>query len=137
MVYFKDCIIFLLAKGNQKAQKNLKTQLKIYGLTPVQALVLGALEEEDGLTTGELGKRLGLDNATISGVLDRLLEHNHIIKTIDDKDKRVHRIFLHNNIDEKMINNLYRARNLANEKTMEKLSMEERILLKRLLKDLV
>lgn len=137
MIPYKECIVFLLAKGNQKAHRNLKKHLKRYNLTPVQALVLGALDEENGLTASEIGKRLGLDNATVSGVLDRLLDSRWIYKKSDEKDRRVHRIFLPDETEPGMVDQLYQARREANEETMQKLTMEERVLLKRLLRDLV
>lgn len=137
MIPFKDCIVFLLAKGNQKAHRNLKKRLKKFNLTPVQALVLGALEEENGLTASEIGRRLGLDNATVSGVLDRLKESNWIVKKTDPGDRRTHLIFLPDNTEGSLVQEMYRARREANEETMQNLSPEERILLRRLLKDLV
>ena len=42
------------------------------GLTYPQYLVLLTLWEEDGLTVGELGRRLHLDSGTLSPLLDRL-----------------------------------------------------------------
>lgn len=137
MIPYRECIVFLLAKGNQKAHRNLKNRLKAYHLTPVQALVLGALEEENGLTASEIGKRLGLDNATVSGVLDRLSESSWITKENDANDRRAQRIFLPENNDDNLVSKLYAARREANEETLQNLSMEERILLKRLLRDLV
>jgi len=41
-------------------------------ITPVQAMVLGFLNEEDGITASELGKRTELDSATMTGIVDRL-----------------------------------------------------------------
>ncbi|MBU0993441.1 MAG: MarR family transcriptional regulator [Proteobacteria bacterium] len=141
MVTNKDCIVFLLAKGNQKAQHNLKKRLKPYGLTTVQGLILGTLFEEDGLTSGEIGKRLVLDNATVSGVLDRLSEAGWIEKKTDEDDRRIQRIYLsqdkNREADMEFVIKLYQARQEANEETLRNLTTEERILLKRLLKDLV
>ena len=71
MTQYEDCIIFLLAKAYQKAHGNFKEHLLPYGMTPVQHLILETLWEEEGLTASEIGKRLVLDNATLSGVLDR------------------------------------------------------------------
>jgi DNA-binding MarR family transcriptional regulator len=140
IIKFDECIVFLLAKANQKAQKNLKKRLKPYGLTTVQGLVLGALYEENGLTASEIGSRLVLDNATVSGVLDRLSENGWIKKIQDEKDKRVQRIFLsslENTLENtSLVRKLFDERKAANEETYKKLSLEERILLKRLLKDL-
>ena len=140
MIINKDCIVFLLAKGNQKAQHNLKKRLKPYGLTTVQGLILGTLFEEDGLTAGEIGKRLVLDNATVSGVLDRLSEAGWIEKTTDASDRRVQRIFLtstkNKDTDMAFVIQLYQAWQEANEETLKNLTEVERNLLKRLLKDL-
>ncbi len=136
MIPYNECIVFLLAKGNQKAQKNLKNQLKPYGLTPVQALILGSLYEENGLTASEIGKRLVLDNATVSGVLDRLSESNWVARKTDKQDKRVQRIYLSAHSDADIVKKLFDARKKANEETMSRFSLEEKILLKRLLRDL-
>jgi len=131
---YGDCIVFLLAKASQKSQNLLKNRLKPLGLTSGQALVLEALLEEDGLTAGEIGKRLLLDNATVSGVLDRLADSQWIIKRSDSLDKRVLRIFLAAKA-KNMEPQLIRERDAANDEVLSGFSMEERIVLKRLLRD--
>lgn len=131
---YTDCIVFLLAKASQKSQNYLKNRLKPLGLTAVQALVLEALLEEDGLTAGDIGKRLVLDNATLSGVLDRLADGQWIIKRTDAEDKRVLRIFLAPKA-KAMEPQLVKERDAANDEILEGFSMEERIVLKRLLRD--
>jgi DNA-binding MarR family transcriptional regulator len=131
---YTDCIVFLLAKASQKSQNYLKTRLKPLGLTSVQALVLEALLEEDGLTAGDIGKRLVLDNATLSGVLDRLADGQWILKRIDAEDKRMLRIFLAPKA-KAMESQLAQERDAANDEILEGFSMEERIVLKRLLRD--
>jgi len=133
---YENCIVFLLAKAYQKSQHQLKQRLKPYGLTAVQALVLEALMEEDGLTAGDIGKRLVLDNATVSGVLDRMTDNGWINKKIDTEDKRVLRIHL----AEKALQfkeRLIRERDRANDEIMADFSLDERIFLKRLLRDLI
>jgi DNA-binding MarR family transcriptional regulator len=123
-----------LAKAYQKSQNHLKNRLKPFGLTPVQALVLEVLMESDGLTAGDIGKRLLLDNATLSGVLDRMADGQWIIKHVDAEDKRVLRIFLSSTARE-LKSRLAIERDTANEEIMAGFSMEERIVLKRLLRD--
>jgi DNA-binding MarR family transcriptional regulator len=132
---FNDCIVFLLAKAYQRAHANIKRRLAVYGLTPVQNIVLEALRFEEGVSAGDLGNRLVLDNATLSGVLDRMSEKGWIIKQIDCEDKRVLRIFLSERARE-LYDQLTREREEANEEILRQLSLEERLLLKRLLKDL-
>ncbi len=131
---YTDCIVFLLAKAYQKSQNNLKNRLKPYGLTAVQALILEVLWEEDGLTAGEIAKRLVLDNATVSGVLDRLSDAEWIIKQTDPEDKRVLRIYIAPKA-KAMEPQLMEERTRANDEIMNGFTMEERVVLKRLLRD--
>jgi DNA-binding MarR family transcriptional regulator len=135
MLHYGDCIVFLLAKAYQKAHSNLKKHVASYGLTPIQVLVIEALRDEEGVSAGELGRKLTLDSATLSGVLDRLAEKEWIIKETDSSDRRSLRIHLSDKARE-IAFPLSEARQQANEEIMDDLSMEERIILKRLLKDL-
>jgi len=135
-IKYNDCIVFLVAKANQNAQKILKERLKKFGLTTVQGLILGELFEEDGVTASDIGNRLVLDNATVSGVLDRLLEKGWIKKETDTNDKRVQKIFLSSKEDTKLIYQMFQARKEANDLILSKLTMEEQMLLKRFLRDL-
>lgn len=136
-IKYQECIVFLLAKANQKAQRNLKSRLKRFNLTTVQGLILGELFEEDGMTASEIGSRLVLDNATVSGVLDRLSERGWITKKADINDKRVQKIYLASRDDDGLIDELFQARKDANEETMQNLSLQEQILLKRFLRDVL
>ena len=89
MISYQDVILFILSKANQKVYGTFKSRLQPYGLTPMQALALHALYEEEGLSAGELGKRLALDSATLSGVLDRMAESGWVIKNAVKADRRV------------------------------------------------
>jgi DNA-binding MarR family transcriptional regulator len=134
MEKFEDCIVFLLAKAYQKAHGNLKKRLHPYGLTPIQNLILEALREEDGLSAGDIGKKLVLDNATLSGVLERLADRGWIDKQTDLNDKRLLRIFLTDKT-KSLQGALGEERDQANEEILHALSVEEKVLLKRLLRD--
>jgi DNA-binding MarR family transcriptional regulator len=135
MAHYHDCIVYLLAKAYQKAHANMKRRMAVYGLTPVQLLVLGALWDEDGPSAGDLSRKLGLDNATLSGVLDRMAEREWILKETDPEDRRILRVRLTQrgrDIEPRLLD----ERDSANEEILGNLSLEERVLLKRLLKDL-
>lgn len=135
MNYYEDCIVYLLGKAYQRAHALLKRRLAVYGLTPVQQLVLGALCEEEGISAGDLGKKLVLDPATLSGILERMAERDWIVKEIDPNDKRLLRIFLTDK-SRGMEQTCVEERDEANEEILRNLSLEEKVLLKRLLKDL-
>lgn len=131
-----DCLTFLLAKAYQKAHGKFKSVLQVYGLTTVQHLVLEALWIEDGLTASEISKRLILDNATLSGVLDRMVEAGWIVKRPDEDDRRYIRIYLDTkSID--MKSTLIEIRDQVNNELESNFTTEEMMLLKRLLKDIM
>ncbi len=134
MTQYNDCIIFLLSKAYQKAHSNFKKQLLPHGLTPVQHLILETLWKEEGLSPGEIGKRLVLDRPTLSGVLNRMTEKGWVIKKSDDDDKRVSRIYLKSKA-KRLKPLLLKKRKPANKEVLSGLNREEKVLLKRLLRD--
>ena len=83
-----DCIFFQLAKVNQLASRFLSQKVSGLNLTPVQALVLGFLHQEDQITSAELGKKTGLDSATLTGILDRLEAADFIERKNNPEDRR-------------------------------------------------
>lgn len=134
MINFRENIVFLIAKANQKAQGLLKGQLKALGLTPVQCLVLESLWEEEGLAVGEIGRRLLLDTATLAGVLDRMVTAGWIRREVDPDDARVARIYQTekaHGIGE----SLATAIEVTNNDLLESFSLEEKLLFKRFLRD--
>ena len=135
MKTYDDCILFLLAKAYQKAHGEFKKRLHSYGLTPIQHLVLEALWDEDGLSVGDIGKRLVFDGATLSGVLDRLSAGGWILKQSDMEDKRMLRISLTQKSKD-LKPKLSAVRNETNKDLLARFSLEEKVLLKRLLRDI-
>ena len=131
-----DCTIFLLAKAYQKAHGDFKEVLKPYGLTNLQHLVLEGLWYEEGQTAAELGKMLVLDKATLSGVLDRMHDSGWIVKRRDPDDRRVVRLFPAPKAEESKAT-LIALRREANDALLADFSLEEQVLLKRMLKDLM
>jgi len=134
MISYQDVIIFILSKAYQRVYGIFKSRLQPYGLMPMQGLVLHALYEEEGLSAGELGKRLSLDSATLSGVMDRMAESGWILKNVKD-DRRVLNIRLTDkalSFRDKIINDTEEL----NQEILSMFSMEERLLLIRMLKDL-
>lgn len=135
MICYQDVILFILSKANQRVYATFKSKLQSYGMTPMQGLVLHALYEEEGLSAGELGKRLSLDSATLSGVLDRMAESGWITKNAVSADRRVLNIQLTDksqNCREKFVKDTEEL----NQEILSRYSMEERLLLMRMLKDL-
>ncbi len=91
----EDCISFLTGKAAQQVSRRAREMLQPYGITPVQYAALSLLWERDGLSGAELGQRLVLDSATITGVVDRLEAAGLAARRPDpDGDRRINRIYL-------------------------------------------
>ncbi|MCK5163887.1 MAG: MarR family transcriptional regulator [Desulfobacula sp.] len=131
-----DCMVFLLAKAYQKAHANFKKQLIPYGLTNLQHLVLEGLWYKQGMTAAQLGNFLILDKATLSGVLERMVKAGWVEKKPDDKDKRLLSIHTSNKADD-LKKDLIKERQTANEEILKNFSIEEKILFKRFLADVI
>jgi len=82
------CIFFQLAKANQIGSRFLAQQVAELNITPVQAMVLGFLSDEDRITSSELGKRTELDSATLTGIIDRLEAAELIERRGNPADRR-------------------------------------------------
>lgn len=131
-----DCMVFLLGKAYQKAHADFKKQLTAYGLTNLQHLVLEGLWYKQGMTAAQLGKFLILDKATLSGVLDRMVAGEWIQKRPHPDDRRTLSIHTSPKADalkEALVN----ERIAANEQILKRFSLEEKILFKRLLMDVI
>ncbi|MEJ8548474.1 MarR family winged helix-turn-helix transcriptional regulator [Brevibacillus borstelensis] len=94
MERIEDCFGFLLGKAYQKVFQLEKARLSAYGVTPVQFVLLHVLWEKDGQKGVELGSRLRLDGATITGLLDRLEQMGLIERRPSLNDRRTNLIYL-------------------------------------------
>ena len=135
MHLYRDNIVFLIAKVHQRSQGVLRKHLQSHGLTPVQCLFLETLWEEDGLPVGEIGRKLTVDTATLTGVLDRMESAGWVRRRYDPFDGRIARIFL-TGMAKEAAKDLMACITCVNHELLNKFSHEEKILLKRLLLDL-
>lgn len=131
-----ECMVFLLGKAYQKAHSDFNKRLKPYKLTNMQHLVLEGLWYRNGMTATELSQLLRLDKATLSGVLERMVDTGWIKKTSDPEDGRVQRLYTSEKADH-LKDRLIEERQKSNRVILDRFSNEERIILKRLLRDLI
>lgn len=89
-----DCIFFQFAKAYQLGSRFLSQKVSELNLTAVQAMILGFLDQDDQITSSELGKRAELDSATLTGILDRLETAGFIERRGNPDDRRSIRIHL-------------------------------------------
>ncbi len=89
-----DCIFFQLAKANQLGIRFLGKKVAELNITPVQALVLGFLSDQDQITSSELGRRTELDSATLTGIIDRLEAAQFLERRGNPADRRSIKVHL-------------------------------------------
>jgi len=127
-----ECYVYLLSKAHQKGHGLVQKRLLPYGLTNVQYVVLELLWHQKGLTAGEIGKLLVIDKATLSGVLDRMIDSKWLIRRQKKSDKRIFRLYPSIKAT-RLKKKLVKERRDANKELLVDFTMEERIVLRRLL----
>lgn len=135
MAIYENCIMFNLAKAYQRVHSEFKQRFSKFGLTPIQLLVLEALFEEEGLSSGEIGTRLVLDSATLSGVLERMIAAGWIVKKVSKNDRRAVEITLTDRANA-LREDVLKAVEDANDAVLGSFRVEEKLLLTRFLTDL-
>ena len=126
------CYVYLLSKAYQKGHNLVQNHLKKFGLTNMQYVVLECLWRSEGLTLSETGKQLSIDKATLSGVIERMTDAGWVQKEKDLQDKRVCRLFPSEK-SKSLKEQLVKERVKANDKLLSGFSMDEKVILKRLL----
>ena len=84
----EECVFFQLAKASQRASRFWGRKIDHLKVTPVQAMVLNFLSEEDFITSNNLGDRTGLDSATLTGIIDRLEAGGFLERRQNPHDRR-------------------------------------------------
>lgn len=85
--------IFMLNSVLERAANRVAEQ---YGLTMPQWMALGCVANggPEGVMHSQLGHRLMLSKAPITGLVDRLERGEYVRRVLDDKDRRVSRIVI-------------------------------------------
>lgn len=94
MEHIEDCLSFYLGKAYQRVTSAAKQRLAPYGVTPGQYALLKVLWERDGQSGAEIGERLLLDSATMTGLLDRLEHAGLIERKAHATDRRINQVVL-------------------------------------------
>jgi DNA-binding MarR family transcriptional regulator len=91
---FEDCICFQLNRVSRKISREYRGEIVAFDLTHGQFFMLVAVLEKDGLLPSQLAKKVEMDRATTTGLLDRLERDGWIERLPDTRDRRAHRIHL-------------------------------------------
>lgn len=94
MERIEDCLSFYLGKAYQRVTQSAKQRLAVYGVTPPQYALLKVLWEQDNQSGADLGERLVLDSATMTGLLDRMEHAGLVERRSHATDRRVNQVVL-------------------------------------------
>lgn len=91
---FADCPGMLINKLAHVMALDMDRKLKVHELTMSQWALLKQLWQQEGRSQVELQELLGLDGATVTGLVQRMTNLGLIQRSPDPDDKRVQRVFL-------------------------------------------
>jgi len=84
----ENYVCFKLNRVRRKIHRYYEVKLAQFNITPAQFYVLSALWDKDEIRFKDLSKRLDMDGATLTGVLDRMEKRDFIKRIEDAKDRR-------------------------------------------------
>ena len=88
MMSLDNCINYLLTGAQHNVFQYMKKNLTQIDLTPIQYGFLGCIWEFDMHNPKEIAEHMGIENSTISGILERMENKGLIKRTIDSSDRR-------------------------------------------------
>ena len=83
-----NCINYLLTGAQHSVFQYMKKNLAQFDITPIQYGVLGCISEFDMHNPKDIAAHLGVENSTISGILERMENKGLIRRMIDSTDRR-------------------------------------------------
>jgi DNA-binding MarR family transcriptional regulator len=120
---------------------NMKKIIEETGVSAPQGMVIGLLHKNKKMKVTELSKQLHLPNSTVSGIIDKLEEHNTVIRERSTDDKRVVYVSIspkfedmHKKFHEQIEQNIEGILNQGTQEELNKIS-EGLIIFKRLLSE--
>lgn len=126
----EESLGFLVNRLGRELGQQLATRLRLFGVTVPQWVLMQKLFETPGLTQQELVRQTGVDQATLSGTLNRL--GGRIRREPDPSDGRVQRVFLAEG-QEGLLREGQLAARQVNQLALTAVSAEDQVALKRAL----
>jgi DNA-binding MarR family transcriptional regulator len=86
---------FMLNVAARQMRRSLVQRLNDYGLTATQYITLWSLYEcGEEIPLSQLGRKLFLDNPTVTGIVDRMERDGFLERVPDENDRRVIKVRL-------------------------------------------
>jgi len=82
-------IIKVMKQFGKVMKENFEKRFNDLNLTSTQGMVVGILIRNGEMKISDLGKRMYLSNSTVSGLIDRLENHNIVERRRNKDDRRI------------------------------------------------
>jgi DNA-binding MarR family transcriptional regulator len=125
-----ESLDFLLAQICRLKHARVHTLMEALGLYRGQPPMLRALWEQEGLTHTELAKRLHVQPATITKMLQRMEKSGFVQRKSDPEDQRVSRVYL-TAAGRAVQSDVQQAWRTLEQEAFADFTLEERVLLRR------
>jgi DNA-binding MarR family transcriptional regulator len=122
-------LIVQICRAHRNKAQELLAQIELH---PGQEFMLLSLYPEDGCAQSDLAEKMCVQPATITKMLDRLVKNGLVERRPDTEDQRVSRVYLTQE-GRALQHPIAQAWQVLEEASFANLSLEERILLRRLL----
>jgi DNA-binding MarR family transcriptional regulator len=130
---FTETIGSLLVQTCRAHRNKAQELLSRIDLYPGQEFLLLNLQPQDGLTHSEVAENLCVQPATVTRMLDRLVRAGLVQRRTDEGDQRISRVYLTEKGQE-LLGPIEQAWQELEELSFANLTLEERLLLRRLLR---
>ncbi len=122
-------LLVQICRAHRNKAQELLSRLELY---PGQEFLLLNLFPQDGLTHSEVAENLCVQPATVTRMLDRLVKSGFVQRRADTDDQRVSRVYLTEKGQE-LLRPIEQVWQELEEISFAKLTLEERLLLRRIL----
>lgn len=83
-----------IARLSRRLRHGFDQLLEPFGLTAVQFALLQRLSQVDGLVQADLGRRMAIEPATLTGIVQRLERDGWVRRDCDPENRRLQRVWL-------------------------------------------
>lgn len=91
-------LLYELIALNTKIKRDFEHKIAEVGLTYPKWIVLKTIKSNEGIKACDLKDIIGMDKATLSELLNRLVKEGCVVKKNDKNDRRISRLYLSESI---------------------------------------
>ncbi|QFR49645.1 MarR family transcriptional regulator [Sulfurimonas lithotrophica] len=108
------------------SKNSFNKQIKRYGVSPEQWIILYRVVEKDGIAQKELSDSTFKDQGNLTRMIDKLVEKGYLLRDSDDNDRRSVKLFATQS-SKQLVEKIAPLSQIQNEKLSESFTEDEKI----------